>query len=190
MTETDKREAIFQAALELLAERGFHNTPMSLLARRAGASAGIIYHYFASKDDLIHALYQRIKVGFSQALLLGVDIDRPSPEQFSRLWHNAYAYYIANPHATIFLEQYEISPYARGTAEASTDPNVVRINAMLAAYQARGILKPLPFAAIYELTLGVAARLARQQIAGRSSLNNAELAEVAAACWQAVVLER
>jgi TetR/AcrR family transcriptional regulator, repressor of fatR-cypB operon len=30
----DKREAILQAMLELVAERGFHDAPMSLVAKR------------------------------------------------------------------------------------------------------------------------------------------------------------
>jgi TetR/AcrR family transcriptional regulator, repressor of fatR-cypB operon len=37
----DKREAILQAMLELVAERGFHDAPMSLVAKRANTSAGI-----------------------------------------------------------------------------------------------------------------------------------------------------
>ncbi len=67
----EKREAILQAALELIAERGFHDTPMSLIARRSGASAGTIYHHFADKDDLIHALYRHVKTIFNRALVAG-----------------------------------------------------------------------------------------------------------------------
>jgi AcrR family transcriptional regulator len=53
----DKREAILEAMLDLIVERGFHDAPMSVLAKRSGASPGVIYHYFPSKDDLIHAVY-------------------------------------------------------------------------------------------------------------------------------------
>ena len=69
MAPKDKRETILQAALELIAEHGFHGAPMSAVAQRAGVSAGIIYHYFASKEDLIHALYKQVKTDFSRALL-------------------------------------------------------------------------------------------------------------------------
>ena len=57
MTTGEKREAIIQAALTLFAEHGFHNAPMSLLAKQAGVSAGTIYLYFADKDDLIHVAH-------------------------------------------------------------------------------------------------------------------------------------
>ena len=65
----DKREAILQAMLELVAERGFHDAPMSLVAQRAGTSAGIIYHYFPSKDELIRALYLHVKAKMGRFLI-------------------------------------------------------------------------------------------------------------------------
>lgn len=61
MHKSDKRETILEAMLDLIVERGFHDAPMSLLAKRSGASAGVIYHYFPSKDDLIHAVYLRVR---------------------------------------------------------------------------------------------------------------------------------
>ena len=43
--KSSKRDAI----LDIAAERGFQDAPMSLVAERSGASAGVIYHHFASK---------------------------------------------------------------------------------------------------------------------------------------------
>jgi len=36
MSKEDKREAILQATLELVAEHGFHDAPCSLIAERGG----------------------------------------------------------------------------------------------------------------------------------------------------------
>ena len=52
----DKRRAILDATLRLVSKNGFHGTAMSKLAREAGVSAGIIYHYFEGKDHLIDEL--------------------------------------------------------------------------------------------------------------------------------------
>ena len=49
MNKTDKRADIMDVALNLIAERGFHDSPMSLIAREAGVAAGTIYLYFESK---------------------------------------------------------------------------------------------------------------------------------------------
>ena len=53
-----KREAILAAMLDVVVEQGFHDAPMSLIAERAGASAGLIYHHFPSKEAIIQALYE------------------------------------------------------------------------------------------------------------------------------------
>ncbi len=37
----NKREAILNAMLDVVAERGFHEAPMSLVSERSGASAGV-----------------------------------------------------------------------------------------------------------------------------------------------------
>lgn len=53
----DQRKAeIMSAALELFATEGYHSTPISKIAKKAGVSKGLIYNYFDSKEDLIRAL--------------------------------------------------------------------------------------------------------------------------------------
>ena len=56
-----KRDAILDAMLDIVVERGFHDAPMFLIVQRSGASAGFIYHYFSSKEEIIHAVYESIR---------------------------------------------------------------------------------------------------------------------------------
>ncbi|CAA9457582.1 MAG: Transcriptional regulator, AcrR family [uncultured Rubrobacteraceae bacterium] len=51
------RERILEAALELFADRGYEATTMRDVAREAGASLGLAYRYFASKEEFALALY-------------------------------------------------------------------------------------------------------------------------------------
>jgi AcrR family transcriptional regulator len=51
------RERILGAALGLFAERGYEATTMRDVAREAGASVGLAYRYFASKEEFALALY-------------------------------------------------------------------------------------------------------------------------------------
>ncbi len=51
--------AIVDAALELFAEYGYEATTMRQIADRAGVSVGNSYYYFASKEALVQALYER-----------------------------------------------------------------------------------------------------------------------------------
>jgi len=175
---TDKRAAILNTALEQLAINGFHNTPMSLIAKEAGVSAGIIYHYFESKEALIHELYREIKVKFSAALFVGEPQKLSGIESLRLVWFNAYHFYVSHPPETLFLEQYENSPYFRYTVE---DPDSVVIPLVEKTQQAikEGIIVDLPFSVLGNLTFGVAMSLAKQQIAKRVNLDEEMLEKIA-----------
>ena len=73
-----KREAILDAALKLFANRGYYNTPISLIARDAGISKGLIYNYFDSKETL---LYEIISAGMNDLLS---DLQYQEEKTFSR----------------------------------------------------------------------------------------------------------
>ncbi len=49
-----RREAILEAAAHLYARRGFQGASIADLAKAAGTSKSLIYHYFPSKDDILH----------------------------------------------------------------------------------------------------------------------------------------
>ena len=75
-----KRDATLNAMLALLVERGFYDSPMSLLAERS-ASTGVIYHYFASKEEIIQAPLQahtRTSMASSTKCLTGIALGSES----------------------------------------------------------------------------------------------------------------
>lgn len=47
------KHKIFESALELFAEAGYHTTSISQIAKKAGISKGLMYNYFESKDQLL-----------------------------------------------------------------------------------------------------------------------------------------
>jgi TetR/AcrR family transcriptional regulator, repressor of fatR-cypB operon len=182
----DKREAVLQAMLEIVAERGFHDAPMSLVARRAGASAGIIYHYFPSKDELIRALYRHVKAKLAQVLVEGQTPGMATEVAFKHAWMNAYGFYRSHHQEVSFLDQYESSPYCGTPADvealAQQDPNLALLLSIFRPRSAGGSLSELPLEALHELSIGVAARLAKRS----KPLEQNILEEIASACWKAV----
>ncbi|HXC95899.1 MAG TPA: TetR/AcrR family transcriptional regulator [Edaphobacter sp.] len=50
---SEKYQRILDAAVEVIAERGYFNSPVSAIAKRAGVADGTIYLYFKSKDDVL-----------------------------------------------------------------------------------------------------------------------------------------
>src|SRR5947208_5050410 len=54
----DRREQILEAALGVFAEKGFARATNKDIAREAGITPGLIYHYFESKEALLQAIVE------------------------------------------------------------------------------------------------------------------------------------
>ena len=54
----DRRKQILRAAVDVFAERGFHRTRVSDIAKKAGVAYGLIYHYFDSKDHVLNSVFE------------------------------------------------------------------------------------------------------------------------------------
>ncbi len=54
---TDKRRLILDAAVRVFARQGFHTCRVSDIADEAGVAYGLVYHYFASKEQILDTLF-------------------------------------------------------------------------------------------------------------------------------------
>jgi AcrR family transcriptional regulator len=52
----ERRQQILDAAAACFARDGFHRTSMQDIVTESGVSAGLLYRYFAGKDDIIAAI--------------------------------------------------------------------------------------------------------------------------------------
>jgi len=57
-TETDKRSRIIEASINVFAEKGFHSSRVSDIAKGAGVADGTIYLYFRNKEDLLLCIFE------------------------------------------------------------------------------------------------------------------------------------
>jgi len=57
---TETRERILAGALVLFAEKGYAQTTMREIAKKAECSLGLAYRYFKSKDTMVLAQYERM----------------------------------------------------------------------------------------------------------------------------------
>ena len=56
----ERRTQILEAAMQVFAERGFHQARMDDIAERSGLSKGALYLYYKSKDAIIAALMRSL----------------------------------------------------------------------------------------------------------------------------------
>jgi len=95
------RERIHAAGLELFNERGYTGTSVRDLAERCGLTSGALYNHYASKDDLLFAIVDRVHDRADDVLsgaLLGAGAGAEA--QLESLASAFTAFHIARPEAT------------------------------------------------------------------------------------------
>lgn len=182
----NKRDAILKATLKLVSKNGFHGASMAKIAKEAGVSAGIIYHYFASKDEVMDEAYRSVKQGFGEALRREFDPQQPLVGQVRQVLAIMMRYYIHRPQESAFVEQYMRSPYYTSEIEEETSAYYTPVLIAFQQAQAEQILKDLPPAVISAFTLDVATGLAQRQASGFLTLNDDLIEAVIEAAWEAI----
>lgn len=181
----DKRAAILEATLNLISERGFYNTPMSLIAKTSGVSTGIIYHYFANKEELINELYKEIKLKILKAMLADYSEGEPLKERFLEIWYNYIRYSLQNPTKGLFLDQFENSPLVDHVQEDFAE-DVAPFFHLFEQGIREGVFVSLPPLVLFELSFAPAAALVKRHIAGFVEMDDELMQAVANACWKAI----
>ncbi|MBP1729106.1 MAG: TetR family transcriptional regulator [Deltaproteobacteria bacterium] len=189
MAKTDKRDEIVRAALELIAEHGFHGAPMALIAEHAGVGAGTIYRYFENKDVLITELYRELEERSFPIIQKGYSPDKPIRERFLHLCTALLRYFIDNPLDFRFLEQFLNSPY--GVAfrrdkllEARGECDVFR--ELFEDGVSRQEMKDLPLVILFALAFGPILAVARDHILGFIMRDEVLIARTIEACWDGI----
>jgi AcrR family transcriptional regulator len=57
-TAEERREQILDAALRVFSEKGYNGASIRDIAREVGVTEGLLYHYFASKEQILHACWK------------------------------------------------------------------------------------------------------------------------------------
>jgi AcrR family transcriptional regulator len=189
MEKTCKRDEIIQAALEIIAEHGFHGAPMSMIAEKASVGAGTIYRYFESKDALIAVLYEELADKLVSALRQNYSEADTLKERFLHLSRTILKYFVDHPVDCRFLEQYFNSPYGvslrREKMKSKTGEQDVFKKFFEQGIEQK-VLKDLPLFIHFGMTIGPINFLARDHISGLIALDDAQIARVTEACWDAI----
>jgi TetR/AcrR family transcriptional regulator, fatty acid metabolism regulator protein len=91
----EKRQRILEAAVRVFADHGYHGARVSDIAADAGVAHGLLYHYFASKEDVLRTIFVENwgdLIGRFRAVEAS---DEPAPEKLAgiakillRTWRN------------------------------------------------------------------------------------------------------
>jgi len=188
MALTDKRCAIMRATLELVAEQGFHGTPMALVAKHAGVAAGTIYRYFEGKDVLINEVYLYIEGQFLAALMQDYPENEQVRDRFLHTGKILVNYCIGEPLEFRFLEQFHNSPYGVAHRREKLFGNNKRdvITELFTEAHAKGIVKDLPLPVLFSLAFGPLLDICRDHVLHFIELDDELISRCVEACWDAL----
>ena len=103
----EKRILLMNTARELFAEHGFYGTATARIAKEAKVSNGILFHYFPTKKELIHALYNDLKDRIFKYTNEQIYKEATLKESVYTLWLAAVEWYMEHPSDFLFMQQFE-----------------------------------------------------------------------------------
>jgi AcrR family transcriptional regulator len=83
-----RREQILQAAQKLFADRGFRETNLGDVATQLGFRRQAVYHYFPSKDDILHELIDRAGQSIAASAQPIMEAKTPAAEKLAEIVRN------------------------------------------------------------------------------------------------------
>ncbi len=189
MSKNDTREEIVCAALELIAENGFHGAPMAMIAERAHVGAGTIYRYFENKDVMITELYQGVENRLYPVILEKYSVDKPIRERFIHLGTTLLRYFIENPIDFRYLEQFHNSPYGVAYRRDKILGKAEGRDVFMQLFEAgisQQVIKDLSLVILFALAFGPLLAVARDHILGFVGLDEILINRTIEACWDGI----
>ncbi|WP_312648260.1 TetR/AcrR family transcriptional regulator [Aminipila sp.] len=71
----DKKVDIFNCGIELFSSKGFKDTNVSDITKRAGIAVGTFYNYYASKEKLFIEIYLKENEKLKRSIMESIDLD-------------------------------------------------------------------------------------------------------------------
>jgi AcrR family transcriptional regulator len=137
----DAGARIVAAALQVFATRGFHGTPVPLVATGASVGMGTLYRLFPSKEALVNAVFRDAKQRLALALMRDLDASRGAQDVFLGLWARVGAFAREEPLTFQFLEMQDHTPYLDSQSRALERSVLEPIWQAVLLGQARGELR-------------------------------------------------
>jgi AcrR family transcriptional regulator len=81
----EKRRLILGAAVRVFARKGYHSSRVGDIAAEAGVAHGLLYHYFASKEQLLETVFRETWSALLEAFARVAESDEPAPEQLRQV---------------------------------------------------------------------------------------------------------
>jgi len=98
----ERKALILQAAEEVLMEKGYHETSIDEIAARVGIAKGTVYLHFASKEDLVIALFAQDLEKFQQLVGSTVASELTARAKMEAILHVLYGSFFSKRYQLLY----------------------------------------------------------------------------------------
>ena len=140
-----RRRQILAAAVPLLERRGSHEVSMASIAAEAGVSVGLIYRYFAGKQDLVRAATEDVLDDIGRRVAAALDPEEDPVRQIAAAFA-AYAAVIRDDRRAVLLTYRESNTLDEAGRDAVKDLEIrstLPLRHAVDAAVGQGLLRPV-----------------------------------------------
>jgi len=149
----EKTRKILDAALRLFVEFGFHGTPTSKIAQEAGVANGTLFNKFATKDELIVALFIDIETRMNEYIAQNSTHGDSLKDTMKGQYLASLYWALDNRNEFRFVEQFKTSPFLSLIAPHEIEKSIKPYYDMLQQGINNKIIKPLPVDYLFTLII-------------------------------------
>jgi TetR/AcrR family fatty acid metabolism transcriptional regulator len=91
--DTTKKK-IYEIAISLMEKKGFANTTINEISKKAGVSVGTFYNYFPSKEEIFHNIFKKADEYFERVVSRYIKKSEGSSQARVSLFFRYYAKYV------------------------------------------------------------------------------------------------
>lgn len=187
----NKRDAILDATLALLASKGFHGFSIKQVADKAGVAAGTVYLYFSDRDDLIQQLHTAIIEIIAQHIFVGHDQQQPLFAQYRQFCLGFWRLFLTRPEILLSKAQFDhLPPDILSLKYEDAKTVLYPLMAFLESGRQARVLKDMPDEVLFSVGFESYFALARKHLLGLVHIEAEMLEKIIAASWDAITLPK
>lgn len=114
----DKRRIILDAAVRVFATKGYHTSRVGDIAEEAGIAHGLLYHYFASKEEVLETVFRENWSDLLETFARIESSDEPPLAQLEGIAKTLLRTWRARPDlVTVMVREVARSPQLQGQVD-------------------------------------------------------------------------
>lgn len=182
-----KKEAIYQAALDLIVVEGLSNTSMSKVAKNAHVSTGTIYNYFEDKEALFNQLFIKVKQHISQCIRIDIDNQNMTFQEkyFAMLKH--FKDFLLNYQTEFLLvEQFQSSPTLKQATILEVNQSYDFLFSFFEQGKKSGFIQSFPNDLLIHVSFNSLMSYMKQQVLRKKKIDEDKLDQLIQISWDAI----